>query len=92
MWVALCFLPWSPEIHSLSGHRAVQVLPMLTRPLATALSPPPRAPSPPPTGLSGVVWPSPRLTPLPGKMVPAYLVGFSGGIQVEMSVSLSLIW
>ena len=31
-------------------------------------------------------------TPLPGKMVPAYLVGFSGGIQVEMSVSLSFIW
>ena len=36
--------------------------------------------------------PRPRLTPQPDKTVPAYLVGFSGGIQVEMSVSLSFIW
>lgn len=42
--MALCFLPWSPETCSLSRHRAVQVLPMLTRPLAAALSPPPREP------------------------------------------------
>ena len=38
---------------------AVQVLPVLTRPLATALSPPPSVPSPPPTGVSAVVCPDP---------------------------------
>lgn len=32
------------------------------------------------------------MAPLPGRTLPAYLVAFSGGIQVEMSVSPSFVW
>lgn len=90
----LCAFLLGPQRSAHSLGTVVQVLAMFTWPLTSALSPPPplRAPFPPPTGVSGGVCPRPRLTPLPGKMVPAYLVGFSGGIQVEISVSLSFTW
>lgn len=32
------------------------------------------------------------MAPLPDRVLPAYLVAFSGGIQVEMSVSPSFVW
>ena len=89
----LCAFLLGPQRSAHSLGTVVQVLAMFTWPLTSALSLLPlRAPSPPPTGVSGGVCPRPRLTPLPGKMVPAYLVGFSAGVQVEMSVSLSFIW
>lgn len=90
---AFCaFLP-SPQrsVDSLGTERCRRY-PRSPRPLASALSPPQGAGSPPPCGVSGVVCPRPRVAPLPGRTLPAYLVAFSGGIQVEMSVSPSFVW
>lgn len=92
-WLCAFFLGPQRSAHSLGTER-YRCCPCSPRPLAMARSLllPGEAPSPPPLGFFWCEMPRPRLTPQPGKTVPAYLLGFSGGIQVEMSVSLSFIW